>query len=215
MSFGVKAVVFGDISAKFTEGEKEIAVACTGAMRQAALLLKNNWRAQIAGAGLSSRLANTVRSDVYPKFEVSMGPAALVRVARGTPEKVLAELESGAVINTARGRFLAIPTENVPRGPRGARLPPHALEALTGYHLRFAQNRRGTKMLVADTVLSVGRRGGIRPATRGRTKQGRKVSSTVFYILVPQVTIKKRLNLMAEAERVRDLIPGLVAERLK
>lgn len=214
MGFGIKCLTVGNFSGGITAGQKDLARAITGAMRQAATLLKNNWRAQIVGAGLSSRLSNTVRSTVYPQYEDSMGPAAVVKLVGRTPINVLAELESGAVITTARGRFLAIPTENVPRGPRGTRLAPHALEALTGYHLRFVQDRRGTKMLVADTVTSKSGRG-IRPATRGRTKQGRAISASVMYILVAQVTIKKRLNLMAEADRIQGLLGSLIAERLQ
>lgn len=215
MTFGIKVLTVGSFKDSMTAGEKDLARAVTGAMRQAALLLKNNWRAQIVGAGLSSRLSNTVRSNVYPKFENSLGPAAVVKVVGKSPTKLLAELEDGAVITTARGRYLAVPTENVPKGPRGVKLSPTALQALTGYHLRFAQNAKGTKMLVADTVQSGGKRGGIRPATSGRKKQGRAVNVLAFYILVPQVTMRKRLNLMAEAERIQGQLGGLIAERLK
>ncbi|HCE10151.1 MAG TPA: hypothetical protein DEQ40_16415 [Oxalobacteraceae bacterium] len=211
MSFGVKSTVTGDIGVQMTEGQKDLAHAITGAMRSAATLTKNNWRAQIVGAGLSSRLSNTVRSRVFPQFEDSMGPAALISVKGKATNYLLSELEDGAVISTARGRYLAIPTQNVPKGPGGTRLTPHALEALTGYHLRFVQNRRGVKMLVSDTVAAKNSRG-IRPATRGRA--GRKASATVMFILVPQVTIKKRLNLINEADRIGDQLASLIAERL-
>jgi hypothetical protein len=214
MTFGVKSSVTGDMPAFMEEGRKELAAAFTGAMRQAATLLKNNWRSQIRGAGLSNRLSNTVRSTVYPEREDSMGPAALIRVSKGVPNFILGELEDGAVITTARGRYLAVATENVPKGPRGKRLTPHALEALTGYHLRFAQNHRGTKMLVADTVAAKNGRG-FRPATSRRAKQGRKTATTVFYFLVPQVQLKKRLSLMNEAVRAQDYLAGLIKERLE
>lgn len=209
----VKSTVLGSFSAQMTEGQQELAKVITSAVHQAGALLKNAWRAQIVGAGLSSRLGNTVQSTNYPRYEDSMSAAAVVAVKGKTPNFVLSELESGAVINTARGRFLAIPTQNVPLGPRGVRLRPEALEVLNGFKLRFAQNRQGTKMLVADAVTARSGRG-VRPATRGRVSRGRKASTVVFYILVPQVTIKKRLNLMADADRIGDEMGQLIAERL-
>lgn len=211
MSFGIKSRVVGDLS--MTAGQKDLAHAVTSAVREAGTSLKNAWRAQIVGAGLSTRLGNTVQATNYPKFEESMTAAVVVSAKGRTPNFILSELDSGAVINTARGRFLAIPTQNVPMGPRGMRLRPGALEALNGFKLRFAQNRHGTKMLVADAVTAMSGRG-IRPPTRGRLRQGRKVSTIVMYILVPQVTIKKRLDLMGEADRVQNELGALLAERL-
>ncbi len=210
----ISATLTGDFRGIVKGREVEVAKVVTDAVRTQANILKNDWRSQLIGAGLSQRLANAVRSKVYPRTGYSMGAAALVYPSKGSAEKLLNELENSAVITAARGRFLAIPTENVPRGPKGTRLTPHALEALTGYHLRFAENRRGTKMLVADTVASRGKRGGIRPATRTRTRQGRVASTTVFYILTPAVTIKKRLNLKAAAVRVGNELGALIAERL-
>jgi hypothetical protein len=210
----VKSQVLGGFKSLMETRLQSDAKAVSDAVWSQTAILKNNWRAQIRGAGLSARLANTVRSETFPKVGYSLHAAGVVSVARGTPQKVLSELQSGAVITTARGRFLAVPTENVPKGPRGMKLGPHQLEVLTGYRLRFAQNRRGTKMLIADTVQSVSRRGGIRPATRGRVSRGRKVTPLVFYILVPQVTIKKRLRLYEEAERIGADLAAMIAERM-
>jgi hypothetical protein len=212
MTFDIKSQVIGSFRSAMDKRLDHDAAAITDAVKSSTALVKNNWRAQIRGAGLSSRLGNTVRSKTYPATGSSLHPAGEVFASKGTPQFILAELEQGAVINVARGRFLAIPTQNVPRGPRGTRLTPHTLEAITGYHLRYAQNKRGTKMLVADTVASKSKRGGIRPASR--TRRGRTVTTLVFYILVPQVTIKKRLNLISEANRIGGELAQQIAERL-
>jgi hypothetical protein len=41
--------------------------AVTAAMREAGTGLKTAWRGQITGAGLGRRLANSIRSQTYPK----------------------------------------------------------------------------------------------------------------------------------------------------
>ena len=41
--------------------------AVSAAMREAGTGLKTAWRGQITGAGLGSRLANSIRSEVFPK----------------------------------------------------------------------------------------------------------------------------------------------------
>ncbi|TCP58584.1 hypothetical protein EV663_12131, partial [Rhodovulum bhavnagarense] len=55
-------------------GEK----AVTAAMREAGTELKTAWRGQITGAGLGRRLANSIRSQTYPKAGESLNAAALV-----------------------------------------------------------------------------------------------------------------------------------------
>ena len=213
MTFTIKSQIVGSFSSLFDQRMQRDAKAITDAVHQQGTILKNNWRAQIVGAGLSTRLGNTVRSKNYPQTGTSLGAASEVSIQPGSPQKIIAELEEGAVITVARGRFLAIPTSNVPRANRGVRFPPHALEVFMGFKLRYAENRRGTKMLVGDAVTARNGRT-LRPATKRRLKQGREKSAVVFYILVPQVTMKKRLNLMAEAERIGNELGALIAERL-
>lgn len=214
MTFRVLSELKGSVSEILKDREHEAAHAITGAMKQSVTILKNDWRAQIEGAGLSHRVANTVRGVTYPRFEDSLHPTGMVHVARGTPEKLLNELENGAIITTAHAKYFAIPTQNVPKGTKGTRITAKYFEQDTGIPLRFAKNRRGTKMLVGDAVKSRNGRS-FRPPTRGRMRQGRKVATTVFYILVPPpVSIRKRLSLMAAAERVQGEFAALVAERL-
>jgi hypothetical protein len=50
----------------------------TAAVREAGIGLKTAWRSQITGAGLGQRLANTIRSELYPKGKPSLNTAALV-----------------------------------------------------------------------------------------------------------------------------------------
>ena len=56
------------MAAEISAGEK----AVTAAMRDAGAGLKAAWRGQITGAGLGHRLANSIRSQTYPKVGESL-----------------------------------------------------------------------------------------------------------------------------------------------
>jgi hypothetical protein len=65
------------MAAEVKAGEK----AVTAAMREAGTGLKTAWRGQITGAGLGRRLANSIRSQTYPKAGESLNAAALARIS--------------------------------------------------------------------------------------------------------------------------------------
>jgi hypothetical protein len=60
------------MAAEVAAGER----AVTAAMREAGTGLKTAWRGQITGAGLGTRLANTIRSAQYPASQSSLNAAA-------------------------------------------------------------------------------------------------------------------------------------------
>ena len=62
------------MSAEIAAGER----AVTAAVREAGAGLKLGWRGQITGAGLGARLANSIRSEVFPKAGASLNAAAVV-----------------------------------------------------------------------------------------------------------------------------------------
>ena len=62
------------MAAEIAAGER----AVTAAVREAGAGLKLAWRGQITGAGLGPRLANSIRSEVFPKAGVSLNAAAVV-----------------------------------------------------------------------------------------------------------------------------------------
>jgi hypothetical protein len=66
--------LLGLMRAEIAAGER----AVTAAMRGAGSGLKQAWRGQVTGAGLGSRLANTIRSQAYPSTGTSLNAAALV-----------------------------------------------------------------------------------------------------------------------------------------
>jgi len=50
-------------------------------------------------------------------------------------------------------------------------------------------------------------------AVASRSKTGRGQVSAPIFILVPQVKLRKRLDLARDAERVAGMVPGLIVEK--
>ncbi|MDR5651394.1 DUF6441 family protein [Ruixingdingia sedimenti] len=200
MKLGVSIV--GDIvrlmDAEVKAGEK----AVTTAMRDAGTGLKTAWRAQITGAGLGARLARTIRSEVYPKGQPSLNAAALVW---SKAPVIIGAHDTGLLIRSKNGFWLAIPTPAAGKSLRGGRITPGEWERRTGLRLRFVYRRTGPSLLVAEGRLNKKGR-----AVASRSKTGRGLTTVPIFLLVPQVRLPKRLNLARDAERARDAVPGLI-----
>ena len=186
------------MAAEISAGEK----AVTAAMREAGSKLKTAWRGQITGAGLGHRLANSIRSQTYPKVGESLSAAAFVW---SKAPQIISAHDAGKMIRSKSGFWLAIPTAAAGKGPRGRRITPGQWEQRRGLRLRFVYRRGGPSLLVADGRLNSR---GLWVASRSKT--GRGQSSVPIFLLVPQVKWSKRLNLARDAERAKAPLPGLI-----
>ncbi|MFN7224467.1 MAG: DUF6441 family protein [Paracoccaceae bacterium] len=176
--------------------------AVTQGVAETAKAVQTSWRVQV-GSVLGKRLAGTIRQQVFPKGQPSPNAAALVWSK--APEIVGAH-ERGALIRSQNGFFLAIPTEAAGRGTRGARLTPGEWEARRGIKLRFVYRAKGLSLLVAD---------GARVNVRGfgvasRSKTGRGVATVPIFVLLPQVRLKKRLDLQGAAREGALSLPARI-----
>jgi hypothetical protein len=171
------------MAAEIAAGER----AVTAAMREASLGLKLGWRGQITGAGLGARLANSIRSEVFPKAGVSLNAAAVVW---SKAPVIIGAHDAGPLIRSRNGLWLAIPTPAAGKALGGRRITPVGWERKTGLRLRFVPRRSGASLLVA-------------PAAPGRP-------SAPIFLLVPQVKLPKRLDLARDAERAHDAVSGLI-----
>ena len=186
------------MAAEIKAGEK----AVSAAMREACTDLKSAWRGQITQAGLGHRLANSIRSQTYPKAGESLQAAALVWSK--APEIVGAH-DTGPLIRSKDGFWLAIPTAAAGKGLKGGRITPSEWERRRGLRLRFVYRRRGPSLLVADGRLNSR---GLGVASRSKT--GRGMATVPIFLLVPQVKLEKRLDLARDAERAQAVVPGLI-----
>jgi hypothetical protein len=186
------------MQAEVRAGEK----AVTTAMREAGTGLKTGWRGQITGAGLGTRLGNSIRLATYPKGGESLNAAALVW--SNAPVIVWAH-DTGPLIRANGGSWLAIPTPAAGKSTKGGRITPDEWERRTGLLLRFVYRRRGPSLLVAEGRLnSKGR------AVASRAKTRRGLTTVPIFLLVPQVKLRKRLDLARDAERAIDGVPGRI-----
>lgn len=176
--------------------------AVTTAMRVAGAGLKSDWRTQITRARLGQRLANTIRSKTYPAAGESLEAAALIW---SNAPQIIGAHDTGPLIRSKDGFWLAIPTPAAGKGSRGKALTPGEWERRRGLRLRFVYRRRGPSLLVADGRLNSR---GLGVASRSKT--GRGQSTVPIFLLVPQVKLAKRLSLARDTERAQAAIPGLI-----
>jgi hypothetical protein len=188
----------GLMAAEVAAGER----AVTAAIREAGSGLKAAWRGQITGAGLGTRLANSIRFASFPKSGDSLNAAALVW---SKAPVIISAHDSGPLIRSKDGFWLAIPTPAAGKSTRGGRTTPGEWERRTGLRLRFIYRRRGPSLLVAEGRLnSKGR------AVGSRAKTGRGLITVPIFLLVRQVKLPKRLDLARDAERTVDDVPGRI-----
>jgi hypothetical protein len=113
--------------------------------------------------------------------------------------------DTGPLIWSRNGFWLAIPTPAAGKSTRGGRITPGEWERRTGLRLGFIYRRRGPSLLVAEGRLnSKGR------AVASRSKTGRGLTTVPIFLLVPQVKLRKRLDLARDAERAIDGMPGRI-----
>jgi hypothetical protein len=174
------------MAADIAAGER----AVTAAVRDAGAGLKLGWRGQITGAGLGARLANSIRSEVFPKAGSSLNAAAVVW---SKAPVIIGAHDTGPLIRARYGLWLAIPTPAAGKALGGRRITPGGWERKTGLRLRFVYRRTGPSLLLAPA--------GPRPS-------GTTVSP--IFLLVPQIKLPKRLDLARDADRALDDIPGLI-----
>ena len=185
--------------AEVEAGQKAVSTT----MAQAGTSLKSAWRAQITGAGLGQRFANTIRSQTYPKGRNSLDAAALVW---SNAPVIIGAHDTGPMIRSGHGFWLAIPLPAAGRALGGRRITPVMWEQKTGLRLRFVYRSRGPSLLVADAV---------RLTTKGqaavsKSKTGRGQVTAPIFLLIRQVKLPKRLDLARDAERAQAAIPGSI-----
>ena len=187
------------MAAEVAAGER----AVSAAMAEKSNELKQRWRNQITHAGLGKRLAGSIRSQVYPKGKTSLNAAGLVWSK--APE-ILRAHDSGPLIRSRDGFWLAIPLPAAGKGRGGCKITPHDWEQKTGLRLRFVYRRGKPGLLVADKA-RISKSGA---AVASRAKSGRGQVTAPIFLLVPQVKLPKRLDLARDTDRALDSVPGLI-----
>jgi len=174
-------------------------------IRDAGVALKNVWRGQITGAGLGQRLARTIRSETWPKHKHSMNAASMVWTRAPV---IVSAHDTGPLIRSRDGFWLAIPTEAAGKSRTGKRPTPGEWERRTGMRLRFVYRKTGPSLLIAEGRIAKGGR-----AVASRSKTGRGLTSIPIFLLVPQVKLRKRLDLEKPAQAALAALPAAIVRK--
>jgi hypothetical protein len=195
----------------------EADIAVTAAMDDVTVGLKNELRAQVITAGLGARLAGTWQGRRYPQAKASADASAYVW---SKAPKLIDAFDRGATIKSKEGFYLAIPTPaagttGITAGGRRQRVTPESWTRRTGVDLRFVYRRGRPSLLVADDA-RLSKSGLARSATRRDKNSGPYLRlkgrvTVVIFILVPQVTLQKRLDLEPVANKWADRVGDLIA----
>lgn len=215
----LSASIEGDLATLLAQEAKRAELAATSAIHEAGKGLQDELRDQVTGAGLGRKLANAIRLKVYPERAASIDAAAFVyarpgKGQRGGAADIVAAFEEGTLIRRPGGRFLAIPTENVPNKPgTRRRMTPDEVQDATklggfGRDLEAVPtNRPGMLLLVLSAIR--GSRG-LRPVTVRRVKAGRQVEWIVMFILVRQAQMPRLLDWKRPTDSWGGRLPALV-----
>ena len=195
---------------------RDLERAVTGGTKEAGQGLKTELRRQVASAGLGQRLANSWRDRHYPNRKLDAASLVYTKAPQ-----IVRAFDEGVLIRSRRGRFLAIPTENAPRkGTDGKRVSPSTFPEHRFGPLRFVSRPTGPSLLVVDGLRGsvsrkTGQLRGFRRATDRARQSGQGLTTVVMFVLVPQVKMPKRLDVVRAAERWSAQLPTLIEQQLR
>ncbi|MGR3438773.1 DUF6441 family protein [Salipiger abyssi] len=187
------AALEGNLEAFMAEELDLAEVVVTEGIIDTSNRLKARLRADVVAGGLGRRLSKSWQSKTYPETGQSLGAASLIFTK--APQLIRA-FEEGAVIKSANGRFIAVPTDVAPKkGADGKRLSPSNFPVHRFGELRFVPRARGYPLLVVDNLRSrKGKRGGFARASKRALRTGEGLTTVPMFTLVPQVRLRRRLK---------------------
>jgi hypothetical protein len=195
---------------------RDIERAVASGTREAGRSLRTELRRQVTSAGLGQRLANSWRDRHYPNQKLDAASLVYTKAPQ-----IIRAFDEGALIRSKRGRFLAIPTENAPRkGTDGRRISPRTFPEHRFGPLRFVPRPSGPSLLVVEGLRAsfsrkTGELRGFRRATDRARARGDGLTTVVMFLLVPQVKLRKRLDVARAAERWSAQLPALIEQQLR
>ncbi|OSM08757.1 hypothetical protein MAIT1_04742 [Magnetofaba australis IT-1] len=203
--------ILGSIRRDMEQDLRNLNRAVVDGTRDAGRGLKQDLREQVISAGLGNRLARTWRDRSYP----NQGINAASLVWSKAPHIVQA-FDRGVVIRGRNSRWLAIPTPQAPkRGVDGKKIHPGNFPESRFGKLRFVYRPGRSSLLVVDGVRISAKTGRVGRQAKGGiyTKSGRLksgVTAVVMFVMVPQVRLRKRLDVKRVATRWATRLPEAI-----
>lgn len=210
MSLRLAAALHGSLTKIMAQETKAAEQAVTLGVRAATDGLKLELRGQVTSAGLGQRLANTWRGMVFPQGQASINAAGFVF---SKAPNIVGLYARGAIIRSSHGFFLAIPTPAAGKYAMGKKITPASWEQAHGQRLRFVYRRGAVSLLVADNMRArTGKRGGFSKASASALRTGRGLATAIMFLLVPQVTVRKRFDIDSAGKKWNEALPRLVIQ---
>ena len=217
----INVSINGDLGNIMAADAKMAEGAVTAAVRKVGDGLKSELRAQVTGAGLGRRLANSVRCNIYPEKGDSLSAAAFVfarpgKGGRGGAANIVAAFEDGSLIRANGGTYLAIPTEHVPTksSPRRPMTPAELKASVKsggfGQDLILVPTNRPGVVLLVMPVIRSAKGKGLSPVTPRRISAGQAQEWITMFILVRQVQMPRLLDWKTPAENWGSRLEGVV-----
>lgn len=213
--FRLSAALRGDLEKLMAEELRIAERGVTDGIHAATKGLQNELRRQVIGAGLGRRVANAWRSRTFPERGQSLSAAG--EVFTRAPH-IIRAFDEGALIRSQSGFWLAIPTENAPKQSGFKPVTPSNFPEHRFGKLRFVFRRGQPSLLVVDNV-RINKSGRVsRQAKSPLTKSGRfrkGLTTVVMFVLVPQVKLRKRLDVARATNRWEKRLPALIVSRMR
>lgn len=221
----ISADVIGpSLTEQMYAAEGELAGDITAIMREETEALKLEYRRQVIESGMGQRLANTWRSETYPRGSRSINPAGYIW---SNAPLIIDAFARGANIRPFNGaKWLWIPSRNVParrragtyssslgRRSSGTRMTPEEVELHFNAELQLVfEGGKGSAFI--DVVS--GLRGGYRQASAGRLRgrrglAPRKAKPVFMFTLVKGVRLPRLFELQGPADQAA----ARVAQRIQ
>ncbi len=201
-------VGFDGLAAVMEEIEGDVAGAATEAMKETTYKALLTLRRQVTSNGLGQRLANTWRDRVFPEQRRSMTPTGYIW--SNAPD-IVDSFNRGAVIRPMGGaKYLWIPTKNVPRARgrvnrrgrniKGGAMSPEEVENMFNTDFQIRRGKNGTLLAFIDVIRAKNVRS-LRPATKGRLRQGRVAAPVLMFVLRRTVSLPRLLDIESVADQ--------------
>jgi hypothetical protein len=197
----IQAFIEGELGHFLNAQAKAVDIGGRKAMRLTAGAIRKRIAGNVRRAFPNSTLARLVRSRITGKgadLEATVFSRAAYKRSSFRPSgpvDLVQLFAQGATIRSARGGYLAIPTENAPlksaRGPRGQRMNPSEMIA-AGQKLAFLPAGAGR-------LVAVLKRGG---------------TTVVTHVLLRQVSLRQRYDIQSVVDRYAARFPEIVAREI-
>lgn len=194
---GFKAALKGDLHKILEKKNKALLRSANRAVTLAANDLKKEMIGQTQRAKLGYGLAKSWRVNFYNHNKKNKFKKALVYTK--SPH-IMEGFEKGGVRKPTHGKWLAIPTENVPKSRRKRYTPSNWPKSFP--ELYFAQDTKGNSYLVGQTIHKT-MKSGKSTIRKTNSRNESEAETVIYFFLKKQTNQTKRLNFSSAGKKAQ------------